>query len=412
MRLSVDDVVELLLNGKVKIHELDEFLGDSNLAVEVRRKFIGKVVNIKFNSISFYSLNFNEIVGRNIENPIGVVQIPLGIAGPLKVDGEYAKGDFYIPLCTTEGALIASVNRGCKAITLSGGTRPLILRDYMARAPLFKTPSVIHAKRLVDWVKSNFSRVKEVAESTTRYGKLLDFSPYVVGKYVFLRFKFSTGDAMGMNMVTIAVDEIRKLIESEVPYASCVSLSGNLCVDKKPSALNLIEGRGKTVVCEAVVRKNIVRDVLKTTPEKIVDLNWGKNYVGSALASSLGFNAHFANIIAAIFVATGQDLAQIVESSMGFTMAEVLENGDLYISVTLPSLEVSTVGGGTRLPAQSEALSILGCKGGGDPPGIMVKKFAEIVVSTVLAGELSLLAALASHQLADAHKKLGRGGRS
>jgi len=412
MDIDVEEAVKLLLNGEVKIHELDDLLGDSNLATEARRKFIEKLVKAKFDNISFYSLDFNKLVGRNIENPIGVVQVPLGIAGPLKIHGEYAKGDFYIPLCTTEGALVASVNRGCRAITLSGEARPLILRDYMTRAPLFKTPSIFHARKLVDWVKANFNRIVETAESTTRHGKLLDFSPYIVGNYVFLRFKFSTGDAMGMNMVTIAVDEVRKLIEREVPYANCLSLSGNLCVDKKPSALNLIEGRGKTVVCEAIVKRRIVKDVLKTSPENIVKLNWGKNYVGSALAGSLGFNAHFANIIAAIFLATGQDLAQVVESSMGFTVAEVLENGDLYISVTLPSLEVGTVGGGTRLPAQSETLSIIDCKGGSTPPGLKVKKFAEVVASTVLAGELSLLAALASHRLANAHKRFGRGIKS
>ena len=409
-QIKIEELAKLVLNGKIKFHEVEnEANGDSNLATIVRRRALEQLLNLKLENIGKHSIDFNSVVGRNIENSIGAAQVPMGIAGPLKVNGDYAKGEFFIPLCTTEGALVASVNRGCSAITRSGGANSKVIRDAMTRAPLFKVPSLEHAEKLVEWVRENFGKVREVAEKTTRHGKLVEFEPYIVGTNVFLRFIFQTGDAMGMNMVTIACDEIRKLIEKECKYAKCVSLSGNVCVDKKASAMNLIRGRGKTVVAEAKIKRKIVEEVLKTVPEAICEVNWRKNYVGSALAGSYGFNAHYANVIAAIFIACGQDAAQIVESSMGITTAELTEEGDLHLAVTLPSLEVGTVGGGTRLPTQSEALKILGCYGGGNPAGFNAKKFAEIVAAAVLAGELSLLGALAAQHLATAHLRLGRG---
>lgn len=252
----------------------------------------------------------------------------------------------------------------------------------------------------------NFEEIKKVAESTTRFGKLREIQPFIVGNYVWLRFLFSTGDAMGMNMVTIASDAVAKYIAEKFPRARLVALSGNLCVDKKANAVNFILGRGKTVVAEALINREILKN-MDTTPEAVHEVNVGKNLVGSALAHSYGFNAHFANIIAAIFIATGQDVAQVVESSMGIVTTEPREEG-LYISVYLPSLEVGTVGGGTGLPTQKEALGLLGVAGPGDPPGVNALKFAEIVASTVLAGELNLLVALARNELASAHKRLGR----
>ncbi|RLE57456.1 MAG: hydroxymethylglutaryl-CoA reductase (NADPH) [Thermoprotei archaeon] len=406
----VDEFVQEIIDGRVKLHEVERLVnGDSNLATVIRRRFLEKVLGVELKNIGTYSIDFNEVVGRNCENTIGVTQVPLGIVGPLRVLGDYARGDFYVPLATTEGALVASVNRGCKAITLSGGARVKVLRDSMARAPVFELPSVEDVPKFIEWVRSHFNELKKVAESTTRYGKLIEITPFVAGKFVWLRFSFTTGDAMGMNMVTIATDRAVKYIEEEFPGARCISLSGNMCVDKKPTSLNVVLGRGKTVTAEATIRRDVVEKVLKTSPEAIAKVNTVKNLLGSAYAGSLSFNAHFANIIAAIFIATGQDVAQIVESSLGFTYVEVV-NGDLYISVTLPSLEVGTVGGGTRLPTQMEALKILGCQGSGNPPGTNALKFAEIVCATVLAGELSLLAALAAGHLAEAHVKLGRGG--
>ncbi|WFO76185.1 hydroxymethylglutaryl-CoA reductase (NADPH) [Desulfurococcaceae archaeon MEX13E-LK6-19] len=410
IKTKIEEYVAKVLSGEIPLHKIEEAVGNANVAVIVRRKVIEKLTGTVLPAIGTTIIDFVEISGKNIENPIGAIQIPLGIAGPLKINGEYAKGDYYIPLATTEGALVASINRGCKAITLSGGAKTRVLYDGMARAPLFWTPDIETASRLVSWVKENFSKIKEIAESTTRHGKLKDIEPFILGNNVWLRFVYETGDAMGMNMVTIATDKACRFIEENFPGTTrCIALSGNMCVDKKPALLNMLFGRGKTVVAEAIIKRDVVNKVLKTTPEAIVEVNIRKNLLGSARAGSLSYNAHYANIIAAIFIATGQDVAQVVESSMGYTWAEI-RGEDLYISVTLPSLEVGTVGGGTRLPTQREALKILGIEGGGDPPGTNARKFAEIVAATVLAGELNLLAALAAGHLAEAHIKFGRGG--
>lgn len=408
----LEELVEKVTKGEIKIHELDKLLGSSNLAVLVRRRFIERKIGSQLPSLASTIIDFDEVVGKNIENPIGAVQVPVGVIGPLKINGEYAKGEFYVPLATTEGALVASISRGAKAITLSGGARTRIIYDGMTRAPLIWTPTAEEALRLIEWVRNHFNEIKSAAESTTRHGRLVDIRPYITGNNVWLRFIYTTGDAMGMNMATIATDKACNYIEEKYPgKIKCLALSGNMCVDKKPALINMLEGRGKTVVAEVIVSREIVLRVLKTKPEIIHDINIRKNLLGSARAGAIAYNAHFANIIAAIFIATGQDVAQVVESSMGYTWTEITSNGDLYVSVTLPSLEVGTVGGGTRLPTQREALRILGVEGGGHPPGTNAKKFAEIIAATVLAGELNLLAALASRQLARAHEALGRARR-
>ncbi len=407
---DIEKIVEMLEKGEIKLHELDKVLGNSNSAALARRLFLEKKLGISLSSISSTILDFEELVGRNIENPIGAVQVPVGIAGPLRVLGGYANGEYYVPLATTEGALVASVNRGCRAVTLSGGVKTRVLSDGMTRAPLFWTPSIDEAVKLANWIKENIDAIKREAESTTRHGRLRDVQVFIVGNNVWARLVYSTGDAMGMNMATIASSKVCEYVENNYPgRAICLALSGNLCVDKKPNMVNKLFGRGKYVVAESVVKRSVVEEVLKTRPEAIHEVNVRKNLLGSAVAGSLSFNAHFANIVAAIFLATGQDAAQVVESSMGYTWTEVTQNGDLYISVTLPSLEVGTVGGGTRLPSQREALSILGVAGGGDPPGTNALKLAEIIAAAVLAGELSLLAAIAAGHLARAHELLGRG---
>ncbi|MCX8142387.1 MAG: hydroxymethylglutaryl-CoA reductase (NADPH) [Candidatus Nezhaarchaeota archaeon] len=410
--MNIDDVVSKLINGEIKLYEVEKLVGDVNRAAEVRRTFLEKVVGVQLKNIGYFSMDLNVTAKRNIENPIGVGQIPMGVAGPLRVKGDYADGYYYIPLCTTEGALIASVNRGCSAITESGGARAKVIRDYMARAPLFITPSVEHAYKLVQWVKENIKEIEEVFNSVDPFVKLIDVQPWIVGRNVWLRFTANTFDAMGMNGVTLACDRVGKFIEERVKFARMVSLSGNLCVDKKPSAVNWLLGRGKTVIAEAIIKREITMDKLKTTPEDVVDVCIRKNLLGSGLAHAYGLNAHAANIVAAIFIATGQDCAQVVESSMAITTAEVTPEGDLYISITMPSLEIATVGGGTGLPTQREALAIMGCAGPGNPPGSNAKKFAEILASACLAGELSLLSALSAGHLAQAHARLGRAARA
>jgi hydroxymethylglutaryl-CoA reductase (NADPH) len=391
---------------EVKLHEFEKIYGDANKAAEARRQYLEKAVGVRLENIGKTIIDFNTVVGRNIENVIGAVQIPVGVAGPLLVKGDYANGYFYIPLATTEGALVASVNRGAKFVTESGGARVKVLKDGMARAPLFRLPSLIDAVEFVEWVTQHFDELKKAAESTTRHGRLKEVQPFIVGNYVWLRLVFSTGDAMGMNMATIASDAVAKYIQQHFPKARLVALSGNMCVDKKANAVNFLLGRGKTVVAETVVKREVL-ERLGITAEDVHEVNVRKNLIGSALAHSYGFNAHFANIVAAIFIATGQDVAQVVESSMGITSTEPRDEG-LYISVFLPSLEVGTVGGGTGLPTQREALALLGVAGSGNPPGTNALKFAEIIAAAVLAGELNLLIALARNELASAHQRLGR----
>jgi len=407
-RDKIQEILDKLRRGEIRFSEIDNIAGNKNLGAVIRRLYLEDIKGISLSSIGSTIIDFEGVVGRNIENPIGAVQIPLGVAGPLKIVGEHVHGDFYIPLATTEGALVASISRGAKAITLSGGAFATVYRDGMTRAPLFKTANAKKAVELAKWVLNNIEDIKKVAESTTRYGKLVAIEPYVAGNNVWLRFKFTTGDAMGMNMVTMAVDKAAKYIEEKFGETELVALSGNMCVDKKPAYINSILGRGKSVVAEAVIKKDVVSSVLKTSVNAMVDVNSRKNLLGTAMAGGIGLNAHVANVIAAIFIATGQDVAQVVESSIAYTWMEETQDGDLYASVTLPSLEVGTVGGGTWLPTQKEALSLLGVYGSGDPPGINSVKFAEIVASAALAGEVNLVAALASDQLARAHERLGR----
>ncbi len=408
MSIDIEKLVEEVISGKISLHKVSKIVDSKNVAVLVRRKALERMLGVSLSAIGSTIIDFEEVEGRNIENAIGATQIPLAVVGPLKVLGDYARGEFFVPMATTEGALVAGVNRGVKAVTESGGVRTKIVRDGMTRAPLFKLPSVVDAVEFVEWVRNRFEDIKKVAESTTRHGKLIEIQPFVMGNMVWLRFVYTTGDAMGMNMATIATEKACEFIEKEFPKARLIAVSGNMCTDKKPAGINALLGRGKTVIAEAVVKRDIVERVLHTTPELIHEVNLRKNWAGSIHALSFPCNAHVANIIAAIFIATGQDVAQVVESSIAWTWTEVVD-GDLYISVTLPSLEVGTVGGGTWLPTQSEALKIMGVYGSGDPPGTNAKKFAEIVAATVLAGELNLLAALATRELGKAHEKARRG---
>ncbi|MGB8217510.1 MAG: hydroxymethylglutaryl-CoA reductase (NADPH) [Candidatus Methanoperedens sp.] len=399
---------ELLLklkNGDTSFHEIGKSL-DSAQAIELRRAMVSELTGTNFNHIHNFSFDAESVTKRNIENMIGAIQVPLGVAGPLRVNGEYANGDYYIPLATTEGALVASADRGSSAITACGGANVRIFQDEMTRAPVFRAQDIIGAKKLVDWVNANFKLLKEKAEETTKFGELLSVKPFVAGRNVYLRFSYDTKDAMGMNMVTIATDAAVDLV-LEANDVDLIALSGNMCTDKKPAAINVIEGRGKTVSADVVLGKEIITAKLKTTPERMAEVNYRKNLIGSARAGSLGFNAHAANITAALFIACGQDAGHVVESSTAMTTMEITESG-LYCSVTLPSLPVGTVGGGTRIGTQQECLNMLGVAGAGEPPGSNAKKFAEIAAAAVLAGEISLIAALASRHLAKAHAELGR----
>ncbi|MCS7117744.1 MAG: hydroxymethylglutaryl-CoA reductase (NADPH) [Thaumarchaeota archaeon] len=402
--------LEDLLSGRVKLHMLDELVG-AREATRLRRKYLEQQAGIELSQLDV-DLPYEGVVGRNCENTIGGVTIPLGVAGPLPIEGEHFRGSTYVPLATTEGALVATVNRGAAAIRSSGAVKVRVLDDKMTRAPVLETPGVEWSFRLTKWVEQNFQLLREAFRSATNHGDLRGIKPFVAGKFVFLRMEATTGDAMGMNMVTKAAERVVEEVVSRLDWVKHVSLSGNLCTDKKPAAVNWVMGRGKTVSAEAVIKRDVVGSVLKTTPEAVMKVVSAKLYVGSALAGALGgFNAHVANVIAAVFIATGQDLAQVVESSESITYADITPAGDLYFSLTIPSLEVGTVGGGTWLPAQRAALSIMGVAGPGDPPGTNARKFAEVVAAAALAGELSLTSALSAHHLVKAHDRLGRGRR-
>ncbi len=355
---------------------------------------------MKLSHITDYSFNAG-IASKNIENFIGVAQVPMGVVGPLTVRGRHAKGQFYVPMSTTEGALLATVNRGCSVITEAGGAVCRIMKDEMTRAPVLRVSGIEHGIKVAEWIGKNIDRLKEETARTTSHGKLKSAVPFLTGRNLFVRFSFETGDAMGMNMATIASQQMCELIEKRTG-AKTVSVSGNMCTDKKAAAINYLQGRGKSVLAEVTVPEKTVEERLHSTTAEVVETATRKNLVGSAMSLSMGFNSHFANMAAALFIATGQDAAQVVEASMGISTAESGDGG-LYFSVSVPALEVGTVGGGTALPTQHEALELMGCSGQGK-----AGKFAEIAAALFLAGELSTLAAQAKGELASAHRRLAR----
>lgn len=444
--ISDDKIVEMIVDGTVSHYKLEKELKrsveegkapDCSRAVRIRRLYVedrinsmveenftdeataasaSKALNPHCDSASIglpystfqHESFYRNVLGKNCENVIGFIPVPVGLVGPLLMDGK----KYYVPMATTEGALLASTNRGCRAITESGGVASTILGDGMTRAPALRMPSAMEAAALANWVKlpETLRLLQEAFGTTTRFGRLDSVFPSVAGRQVHLRFKCFTGDAMGMNMISKGVLHcIQEVIEKRFPKVELLSLSGNMCTDKKPSAINWIEGRGKQVVAEVVLTSHVVVDVLKCTVNSLLDVNISKNLIGSALAGSIGGNnAHASNIVTACFIATGQDPAQNVESSNCMTLMEAAEGGGLRVSVTMPCLEVGTVGGGTSLAAQRACLDILGLAGSSKTPGHNAQGLARVIASTVLAGEISLISALASNHLVSAHMKLNR----
>lgn len=359
--------------------------------------------NLAIGKIKKTIITSSEVENKNCENFIGATQIPLGIAGPLKINKGKSFEEYLLPLTTTEGALVASVNRGCKA-THKNGINILVENVGITRAPLFKTNGINNAREIIIDLKRSLLKLKEIADSTSSHIVLLGFEDQIIGKNLWLRFSFDTSEAMGMNMATKASERISQYLEEKY-HIKCLSLSGNYCPDKKPSWISFIKGRGKKVWAETSIDKENCKEILKTSPEKIVQIVKQKSHLGSIISGSLGFNAHFANIIAGLFLSTGQDAGHIPESCMGITEAEVDQNNNLYFSVYLPSLIVGTIGGGTSLPTQKEALQMININNNKND----AVKFAGIIAGAVLAGELSLTAALVSGDLAKAHQKLGKG---
>lgn len=407
-----EDIIKSVVDGTTPSYSLETKLGDCRRAAAIRREALQRMTGMSLLGLPLEGFDYESILGQCCEMPVGYVQIPVGIAGPLLLDGR----EYSVPMATTEGCLVASTNRGCKAIHLSGGATSVLLKDGMTRAPVVRFGTAKRAADLKLFLENpaNFDTISVVFNKSSRFGRLQSIKCAIAGKNLYLRFCCSTGDAMGMNMVSKGVQNVLDFLQDEFSDMEVIGISGNFCSDKKPAAVNWIEGRGKSVVSEAIIKGDVVRKVLKTNVEALVELNMLKNLTGSAMAGALGgFNAHASNIVTAIYLATGQDPAQNVESSHCITMMEAVNDGkDLHVSVTMPSIEVGTVGGGTQLASQSACLNLLGVKGARkESPGANARLLATIVAGSVLAGELSLMSALAAGQLVRSHMKYNRSSR-
>lgn len=338
----------------------------------------------------------------NIENFIGTVKLPVGIIGPLRINGLNAHGDFHIPMATTEAALVASYARGAYAASRAGGISAALLYEGVIRTPAFVLGSLLDAGMFVDWVVREIATLKAVAEGTTRHGKLVSVEPMIDNNIVFLICRYTTGDAAGQNMVTIATDALCQTIAARCPVAiKAWYIEGNFSGDKKASFLGLVTGRGRKVSASVILPAAVVEKTLGTTVQAMLDYGQVAN-LGSHLSGQLGAQAHFANGLAAFYIATGQDAACVAESAIGITRMEA-QGPDLFCSVTMPNILVGSVGGGTGLPSQSAGLNILGLKGNGKAAAL-----AEVVAAMCLCGEISIVAAIAAGHFTRAHESLAR----
>ncbi|CAG5100769.1 Similar to 3-hydroxy-3-methylglutaryl-coenzyme A reductase (Blattella germanica) [Cotesia congregata] len=409
--LTDKEVIQLVQHNYILPYQLEKAVDDMERGVGIRRLLITAAAkyNDELSDLPYFNYDYSKVLGACCENVIGYIPVPVGVAGPLLIDGEL----FHIPMATTEGCLVASTNRGCRAISKCG-IRSRVYDDGMTRGPVVRFPDIVRASEAMAWIQNsdNYAEIKRAFDGTSRFAKLTKIHVRIAGRQLFIRFVGKTGDAMGMNMLSKGTEKALEYIKDYFMDMEILSLSGNFCADKKPAAVNWIEGRGKSVVCEAIVPADIVTTVLKTSVHSLVDVNINKNLVGSAVAGSIGgFNAHAANVVTAIFIATGQDPAQNVGSSNCITLMEPWgeDGNDLYISCTMPSIEIGTIGGGTGLPAQSSCLAMLGVKGAHEEePGTNANKLARIVCATVLAGELSLMAALTAGHLVKSHLRHNR----
>ncbi len=366
-----------------------------------RQAYIQSACDVTLEHIPQYSFDPEALRG-NIENFTGVAQIPIGFAGPIQINGEYADGEFLIPLATTEGTLVASYNRGMKVLNLSGGVTCTVSDDRMQRAPVFVFDSAREARGFRDWVSENIEGIRQAAEATSSVAKLLDIDTFLSNKFAYLRFNYSTGDAAGQNMVGRATFAACSWMLDRLDTVRSFYLESNLATDKKHSQINMMRTRGKRVTAEAVVTRDVLVQHMRVEPESL-NYHMQISNVGAFLSGANNNGAHSPNGITAMFIATGQDVANVAESSSGILYTEITPDRDLYMSLTIPSLIVATYGGGTGLPTQSECLDVLGCTGKGK-----VKKLAEIVAGVALAGEISLGAAISSLDWVSSHERYGR----
>lgn len=366
-----------------------------------RAAFISEMTGTKLNTVSSYTID-PAVTNGNIENFIGSAQVPIGIAGPLRMVGEHAKGDFYVPMATTEGTLVASYSRGMRVISECGGAKTTVVKHSMQRAPVFMFDNALEAREFGKWLNEHIDAIRGVVDASTDIPQLTEIEQYIVSNMMYTRFCYTTGDAAGQNMTGKATLYACEWIRANHPQKPRYVLSGNTDTDKKHSMMNMIQTRGKRVVAEFVLKRDVAKELLRIDTKALYRLRQIA-YVGSMQAGAAYAGPHSANGIAAMFIATGQDAANVSESHAGLNYGELLDNGDFYWSVTLPALICATYGGGTGLPTQRECLEMMDCYGTGK-----VDKLAEIIAAVVLAGDVSLSSAILSGDWVSSHEKMGR----
>ncbi|MCU0234007.1 MAG: hydroxymethylglutaryl-CoA reductase [Thermoanaerobaculales bacterium] len=400
LAFSVKDAIRERKEERVAVpyDKDDDYTGD---IIRRRQDFVRSFSGVDFEHVTRFSFEPPATKG-NIENFFGVAQVPIGIAGPIRLNGEHAKGEFLVPLATTEGTLVASYNRGIKVLNLSGGVTCTVSDDRMQRAPVFVFDSAREARDFRAWVNAHMRQIAQAAEATSSVAKLLDIDIFLASRFAYLRFNYSTGDAAGQNMVGRATFAACSWMLDNVDNVRAFYLESNLATDKKHSQINIMRTRGKRVIAEAVVKRDVLVQHMRVEPKSLQYHSQISN-VGAFLSGANNNGAHSPNGITAMFIATGQDVANVAESSSGILYTELTPEGDLYMSLTIPSLIVATFGGGTGLPTQRECLAMMGCVGRGK-----VKKLAEIVAGVALAGEISLGSAISSLDWVSSHEKYGR----
>lgn len=386
------------MNNRIPRDSDNDYTADM---AKARRDYLFEKTGTSTEHIGQYSFD-PQCTAGNIENFIGVAQVPIGLAGPLFVNGEHAQGEFFVPMATSEGTLVASYNRGMRLLRAAGGAKVTVVDDAMQRAPVFIFNDAREARDFGVWIEENVEAIKSVAESTTKSGKLRNIEQYAAGRMRYLRFNFTTGDAAGQNMVGKATYVACEWIKKQYAGIDRYMLSGAMDTDKKHSQLNTLNTRGKRVIAEAVLPSELIQEIMGVSAMTLYKAR-AITQVGNFMAGSVNTGAHSANGITATFIATGQDVANVAESSAALTYADIDDQGNYYLSITIPSLIVATYGGGTALPTQQECLKLLGCAGEGK-----VRKLAEIIGATVLAGELSLMSAVLAGDWVSSHDSLGR----
>lgn len=404
---SIENIVDKIKNHSTLPTKSDRLPVELNASEEGTKKRMEFLANETNKNIEFLSgqkklSDYKQLEG-NIENYIGMSMIPTGVIGPVRVIGSAAQGDFFVPLATSEGALVASYHRGAKACYLAGGATSICIVEGVQRSPVFKFNNVGELGVFLAWVLQRVDEFKKITESSSRYAKLTDLKANIEGNHLILTFEYHTGDASGQNMVTLCTDTICKYIIEHVPVKPQFwFVEGNYSSDKKATVLSFTNVRGKKITTEILLSEKIVNEVLKSTPEAMAEY-WRSSTMGIIQSGAIGAQGHYANGLTALFIATGQDAACVAEAATGITRMELTKDGSLYACVTLPNLIVGTVGGGTSLPTQKECLELMDCYGAGK-----ARKFAEICGAVVLAGELSIAAALSAGHFSSAHKKFGR----